>query len=327
MKFNKMSIFHSYFSVICGISVTAFALIATGRYAILKTETNLVYSDSTLSAVVFADTDAIQNSVNGVEAELVFERPIDSRGLNGVATIDLLDGGTDNQSLENLVNSLELETKITLDNVGTSYIDEKIQEEQRKQEELRQEQLRKEQAAKAKKVTTGTISFTYDASLAYVNKDNLPERFSKFAPYDDYYKVLKALSQMALGEAGGCKPTEIAATVWCVLNRYDAGYSNSIFTIISAPNQYHGYSPNKGLRKDVYTICEDVLARWIAEKEGNTNVGRVLPLGYNWFFGDGKHNHFRNKYKTSVRWDWSLPTPYDDTSSVYKDMQKIWLDK
>ena len=48
------------------------------------------------------------------------------------------------------------------------------------------------------------------------------------------------------------------------------------------------------------------------EKEGNENVGRVLPPHYNWFHGDGRHNHFRNAYKNGTRWDWSLPTPYAD---------------
>ena len=75
-------------------------------------------------------------------------------------------------------------------------------------------------------------------------------------------------------------------------------------------HQYHGYSPNNKIRQDIYEITCDVIARWVAEKEGKENVGRVLPQGYYWFYGDGKHNHFRNQYRTNVRWDWSLPTPY-----------------
>ena len=95
-----------------------------------------------------------------------------------------------------------------------------------------------------------------------------------------------------------------------MLNRFDGGYSNSIFTVVAAPDQYHGYSPNNKIRQDIYEITCDVIARWVAEKEGKENVGRVLPQGYYWFYGDGKHNHFRNQYRTNVRWDWSLPTPY-----------------
>lgn len=169
------------------------------------------------------------------------------------------------------------------------------------------------------------ITFTYDKNLEEIDKENIVERFNVFAPNDDYDKTLRAMSKMALGEAGGCCPTEIAATVWNVLNRYDTGgYASSIFGVISAPNQYHGYVPSFGIRKDVYDICEDVIARWVLEKEGNENVGRILPSDYLWFAGDGLHNHFRNQYRGGNRWDWSLPTPYDDRNITPVE-DYIWL--
>ena len=169
------------------------------------------------------------------------------------------------------------------------------------------------------------ITFTYDKNLEEIDKENIAERFNVFAPNDNYDKTLRAMSKMALGEAGGCCPTEIAATVWNVLNRYDAGgYASSIFGVISAPNQYHGYVPSFGIRKDVYNICEDVIARWVLEKEGNENIGRILPSDYLWFAGDGLHNHFRNQYRGGDRWDWSLPTPYDDRN-ITSIEDYIWL--
>ena len=160
--------------------------------------------------------------------------------------------------------------------------------------------------------TVGKFTFTYDPTVVPVNKENIEARFKVYAPNDDYNKVVKALAQMVFGEARGCADTEIAATIWCVLNRYDAGYANSIFKVVTAEGQFHGYSPNHKVYDDIYEITVDVIARWIAEKEGATNVGRILPADYLWFGGDGKHNHFRNAYKTSNRWDWSLPTPYID---------------
>ncbi len=46
-------------------------------------------------------------------------------------------------------------------------------------------------------------------------------------------------------------------------------------------------------------------------KDGEADVGRVLPSDYLWFTGDGKRNHFRNAYRGGQIWDWSLPTPYE----------------
>lgn len=62
---------------------------------------------------------------------------------------------------------------------------------------------------------------------------------------------------------------------------------------------------------DLITLCIDVLTRWYAEREGQVEVGRVLPVGYLWFSGDSKRNHFRNAYKGGTVWDWSLPSPYE----------------
>lgn len=168
----------------------------------------------------------------------------------------------------------------------------------------------KEKELQVKTICVNGINLEYDSNLLYINKDNIKDRFKIFAPYDDYEKVIKALGQMAQGEAGGCSHTEIAATMWSVLNRYDKGYSESIFTIIAAPGQYHGYHSWIKVRDDIKEISEDVIARWVIEKEGGQNVGRVLPSGYCWFYGDGKHNYFRNSYVSNSVWDWSLPTPY-----------------
>lgn len=54
-----------------------------------------------------------------------------------------------------------------------------------------------------------------------------------------------------------------------------------------------------------------MLSRWYAEREGQVEVGRVLPADYLWFSGDGERNHFRNAYRGGDRWDWSLPSPYE----------------
>lgn len=104
--------------------------------------------------------------------------------------------------------------------------------------------------------------------------------------------------------------TEKACVVWTVLNRVDA-WNSTIADVITAPNQF-AYKPNTPTQEEHYNLSLDVLQRWNAEKNGETDVGRVLPKDYLWFSGDCKHNYFRNAYKGNyTKWDYSLPTPYE----------------
>ena len=54
------------------------------------------------------------------------------------------------------------------------------------------------------------------------------------------------------------------------------------------------------------------MQRWNAEKNGKTDVGRVLPKEYTFFIGDGFENHFTDEWKSTDYWDWSLPSPYEN---------------
>lgn len=113
-------------------------------------------------------------------------------------------------------------------------------------------------------------------------------------------------------EAGGVYPlSHRAAVVWCILNRADAT-GNSISSIITAPHQF-AWIPSKSYSQEQYDLVKDIFTRWLLEKEGFENVGRVLPEEYKWFRGDGSQNHFRNAYSGSYTiWDWSLPSPYSE---------------
>lgn len=122
--------------------------------------------------------------------------------------------------------------------------------------------------------------------------------------------TVEALAKMVYGEARGCSKMEQAATVWCVLNRVDKEDSD-ILTILLAPSQFLGYRSSNPVNPEIVALVEDVLIRWEIEKKCVGDVGRVLPSDYLWFKGDGKHNYFRNEYRSSAAWDWSLPNPYD----------------
>ena len=126
-----------------------------------------------------------------------------------------------------------------------------------------------------------------------------------------------ALAKTLWGEARGVKDNGIvsgtaqkAAVAWCVLNRYDAGYADSIYGVITAEDQFHGYSASYPVEDDLLELAYDVLDRWNAEQHGETDVGRVLPAEYLWFGGDGTVNRFRDAWKGGNKWDWSLADPY-----------------
>ena len=50
----------------------------------------------------------------------------------------------------------------------------------------------------------------------------------------------------------------------------------------------------------------------IRDRDGETEVGRVLPREYLFFTGDGEHNHFRTEWDGGQVWDWSLQSPYEE---------------
>lgn len=136
-----------------------------------------------------------------------------------------------------------------------------------------------------------------------------PEPVEEPQPWTDEEVIV--LAKMVWGEARGVpSDTEKAACVWCALNRVDQGYG-SIVTVVTAPYQFVGYREENMVDDELITLCIDVLTRWYAEKDGQADVGRVLPKDYLWFSGDGSRNHFRNAYRGGNRWDWSLPSPYE----------------
>lgn len=136
-----------------------------------------------------------------------------------------------------------------------------------------------------------------------------PEPEVTHQPWTDEEVIV--LAKMLWGEARGVSSdTEKAACVWCALNRVDHGYGD-IVTVVTAPKQFVGYREGNPVDDSLITLCIDVLTRWYAEKDGQAEVGRVLPANYLWFSGDSKRNHFRNAYKGGTVWDWSLPSPYE----------------
>lgn len=123
------------------------------------------------------------------------------------------------------------------------------------------------------------------------------------------------IAKVLYGECCWCSAEQQAAVVWTILNRVDAGsdagFGDSIAEVVTAPLQF-AFSPNAPVLDHLLEIAEDVLGRWVLEKDGVEDVGRILPGDYYWFSGDGVVNYFRNWYRGGTAyWDWSLLSPYE----------------
>ena len=102
-----------------------------------------------------------------------------------------------------------------------------------------------------------------------------------------------------------------AAVAWIALNRYDAGgFGYTLTDILTAPGQF-AYTDNAPVTEDMLALAADVIDRWMAEKQGEADAGRVIPTDYFFFDGDGRENTFRKTFdRSGETWDWTLPDPY-----------------
>ena len=130
---------------------------------------------------------------------------------------------------------------------------------------------------------------------------------------------VEALAQMAYGEAWVTQSdTEMSACMWSALNRLDSADAyydgcESVKDIVSQDGQYHGYRPDNPLEERLMWLAKDVLDRWQAEKNGETDVGRTLPKEFCYFWGDGVHNHFTTEHNGGgIEYGWWLESPYDN---------------
>ena len=134
-------------------------------------------------------------------------------------------------------------------------------------------------------------------------------------PERDWDEEARYMAQACFGEGWICQSkTEWAAIYWNILNRVDSDdpyYPDNIIGVVAQSAQYHGYDPTNPVLPVLKELALDVIDRWQREKQGETDVGRVLPPEYLFFGGDGKHNTFRTEWDGGEYWDWSWPSPYE----------------
>lgn len=119
------------------------------------------------------------------------------------------------------------------------------------------------------------------------------------------------LCKLVYGEGRGLNKTEMSAIAWCVLNRVDSKtFPNTIYEVCTQKSQFSGYKSHHPVWDNIRELVEDVLKRWEREKIGEKNVGRTLPKTYLYFYGDGRHNHYMEKWKSKEYYQWTLKSPY-----------------
>lgn len=136
---------------------------------------------------------------------------------------------------------------------------------------------------------------------------------------EQYDKELDVLAKVVYGEARGVKSDiEKAAVVWCVLNRVDDDWwSDDIIHVATQSDQF-AYESYFTVEEELRDLAQDVLVRWLLEKQGFDDVGRVLPKTYCYFasHGDGRNwfrilYEFPENYRGQKYWDWTLEDPYE----------------
>ena len=125
---------------------------------------------------------------------------------------------------------------------------------------------------------------------------------------------VEMLARLIYTEARGVESkTEQAAVVWVVLNRLDNPnrLQKTIAEVVCAPYQFD-YRPWVPVTDEFKALAADVLERWQAERDGQADVGRVLPPEYQYFEGWGGRNWFSAEWKSGEFWGWGLDSPYED---------------
>lgn len=108
-------------------------------------------------------------------------------------------------------------------------------------------------------------------------------------PWEPDPEDVAYISRTIWGECRGCCEEEQRAQAWCVLNRVDdPRFPDTIKTVVTAPNQFQGYSANNPV-EPFAELAREILRLW--------RVGyREIPTDMCWCSGDGVHQTFRNTW-------------------------------
>ncbi len=104
-----------------------------------------------------------------------------------------------------------------------------------------------------------------------------------------------------------------AAVAWTVLNSFDSWAGQKSFENVVKDFGYNKKTSFKDRSgNDNRAIARDVLIRWLAEKTGYTNIGRVIPAEYTYLYTANGKCHFRihGINDSQDEWNFSFKSPY-----------------
>lgn len=117
-----------------------------------------------------------------------------------------------------------------------------------------------------------------------------PEAVAKYSSYE-----ITLTAKAVWGEARGCSREEQMLVVWCICNRADAG-DKRVEEIVTAPYQFHGYHEDNPVDPDIVAVVEEVFEAWAHGEEALVYPPYATTSEYLFFYGDGRHNWFREEY-------------------------------
>lgn len=129
---------------------------------------------------------------------------------------------------------------------------------------------------------------------------------------NEHYSDAIAMAGTMYAEARGLDKREMSMVCWTILNRWDSGrFGSTLHSVIWAKSQFaHSNRRVADNGADLVWLAQDVLTRYWKEKNGEQNVGRTLPKGYLFYYGDGRHNYFRVTNSGRGAYNFGLWNPY-----------------
>ena len=109
-------------------------------------------------------------------------------------------------------------------------------------------------------------------------------------PWEPEKTDVALVSRTIWGETRGCPEIEQRAQAWCILNRVDdPRWGDTIEAVVSAPNQFQGYSPNNPV-EPFEDMAREILILWHRGE-------REIPADMCFCEGRNGHQIFRTTWE------------------------------
>lgn len=130
-------------------------------------------------------------------------------------------------------------------------------------------------------------------SLAYAHTACQQSQSIEDTKYTEF--DAETIARAVWGEARGCSRDEQKLVVWCICNRADV-YDMSLYDVVTAKNQFTGYSRKHPVDEDILEVVYEVLEDWERGERALVLEPYATDSMYLYFNGRDGHNWFRYEY-------------------------------